>query len=84
MGPDVSVWSHQKGMDVLEAYEARTGARVRVREGHWKKVFAGMCGRVQKCWADSEYAAVDVVFEDGHVELFWLPNLDVVDGDIAV
>jgi hypothetical protein len=42
-----------------------------------------MCGRVQKCWAGSEYAAVDVVFEDGHIELFWLPNLDVADGNIA-
>ena len=67
----------------MEAFEAHRGTVVRVREGHWKGKFAGMCGRVQKCWADSEYAAVDVVFDDGHIELFWLPNLDVADGDIA-
>jgi hypothetical protein len=71
-------------VNVLEAYEARTGTVVRVREGHWKTKFTGMCGTVQKCWADSEYAAVDVVFEDGHIELFWLPNLDVVEGDIVL
>lgn len=71
-------------MSVLEAFEARSGTRVRVREGHWKGKFAGMYGTVQKCWADSEYAAVDVLFEDGHMELFWLPNLDVVDEDVAV
>ena len=74
----------EKGMIVLEAHEARTGTLVRVREGHWKTKFAGMCGTLQKCWADSEYAAVDVVFEDGHLELFWLPTLEVVNEDIAV
>jgi hypothetical protein len=68
----------------LLAYEARKGTMVRVREGHWKTEFAGMVGTVEKCWGDSDHAAVDVMFEDGHVELFWLPNLDVVDEDIAV
>jgi hypothetical protein len=71
-------------MNVLEAYEARKGTIVRVREGHWKTKFAGMCGTLQKCWADAEYAAVDVMFEDGHLELFWLPNLDAVDENIAI
>lgn len=73
----------RKGISVLEAFEARRGTMVRVREGHWKARFAGMCGTVQKCWAESEYAAVDVVFEDEHMELFWLPNLEVVDEDTA-
>ena len=43
-----------------------------------------MCGTIQKCWGYSEYADVDVLFEDGHLELFWLPNLEVVEEDIAV
>ena len=68
----------------MEPYEARRGTRVRVREGHWKSDFAGMCGTIQKCWGYSEYAAVDLLFEDGHLELFWLPNLEVVEEDIAV
>jgi hypothetical protein len=68
----------------LEAYDARRGTVVRVREGHWKTDFAGMLGTVQKCWGTSEQAAVDVLMEDGRLELFWLPNLDVVDEDIAV
>jgi hypothetical protein len=37
-----------------------------------------------KCRVDSEHAAVNVMFEDDHIELFWLPDLSVVDEDIAV
>jgi hypothetical protein len=29
-------------------------------------------------------AAVDVLMEDGRLELFWLPNLNAVEEDIAV
>jgi hypothetical protein len=50
-----------------------------VRKGHWKAEFAGMLGTVQACWGRSEHAAVDVLLEDGRSELFWLPNLEVVD-----
>ncbi len=60
------------------------GAVVRVREGHWKTEFGGMLGTIQACWGNSEHAAVDLLMEDGRLELFWLPNLDAVEGDIAV
>jgi hypothetical protein len=69
---------------ILEAYDARRGIVVRVREDHWKADFAGMLGTVQKVWGQSEYAAVDVLMEDGRLELFWLPNLDAVEEDVAV
>jgi hypothetical protein len=68
----------------LQAYEARRGKVVRVREGYWKSQFAGMRGTVRNLWGQSEYAAVDVLLEDGRSELFWLPDLAVVDEDIAV
>jgi hypothetical protein len=70
----------------LQAYEARRGTVVRVKDGHWKNDFAGMRGTVQNLWGQSEHAAVDVLLEDGRSELFWLPDLAVVDGegDIAV
>ena len=60
---------------LLQAYDARRGTVVRVREGHWKSQFAGMRGTVQNLWGQSEYAAVDVLLEDGRSELFWLPDL---------
>ena len=68
----------------LQAYEASRGTVVRVREGHWKNEFAGMRGTVQHCWGHSEHAAVDVLLDDGRLELFWLPDLSIVDEDIAV
>jgi hypothetical protein len=43
-----------------------------------------MRGTVQNLWGQSEHAAVDVLLEDGRSELFWLPDLAVVDEDIAV
>jgi hypothetical protein len=73
-----------QGEDSVQSHEARRGTVVRVREGHWKTDFAGMLGTVQECWSQSEHAAVDVLMEDGRLELFWLPNLDAVDQDIAV
>jgi hypothetical protein len=68
----------------VQANEARRGTVVRVREGHWKSQFAGMRGAVQHLWGQSEYAAVDVLLEDGRSELFWLPDLSVVDEGIAI
>ncbi len=80
------VWPHlfDVGVNALEAHEARRGTLVRVREGHWKTGFGCMLGTVQACWGKSEHAAVDVLMENGRSELFWLPNLDAVDEDIAV
>ena len=68
----------------MQANEARRGTVVRVREGHWKSQFAGMRGTVRNLWGQSEYAAVDVLLEDGRSELFWLPDLSVVDEGIAI
>ena len=61
-------------VDVLLAYEARRGTRVE---------FAGMFGAIQKCWGNSEHAAVDVLLDNGRLELFWLPDLSVVDDEDA-
>jgi hypothetical protein len=68
----------------VQANEARRGTVVRVRDGHWKSRFSGMKGTVQHLWGDAEHAAVDVLLEDGHSELFWLPDLSVVDEGIAI
>lgn len=68
----------------MQANEARRGTVVRVRDGHWKSQFAGMRATVQNLWGNSAHAAVDVLLEDGRSELFWLPDLSVVDEDIAV
>jgi hypothetical protein len=71
-------------LTLMQANEARRGTVVRVREGHWKGQFAGMRATVQNLWGQSEHVAVDVLLEDGRSELFWLPDLFVVDEDITV
>ena len=72
------------GVKLIDWHEARRGTVVRVREGHWKTEFAGMLGTIQECWGRSEHAAVDLLMEDGRQELFWLPNLDAAEEDVAV
>lgn len=74
----------RREVNILKSYEARRGTMVLIREGHWKTELAGMYGTIQKCWGNSEHAAVEVLLEDGHLEFFWLPDLEVVEEDIAV
>ena len=69
---------------LLQAYEARKGKVVQVRNGHWKDEFAGMRGTIQARWGNSEHAAVEVLLEDGSSELFWLADLSEVDEHITV
>jgi len=57
---------------------------VRVREGHWKSQFAGMCGTIQEPWVSAVHGVVDVLLEDGNSRLFWLADLSVVDEEITV
>ena len=68
----------------MQAYEARRGKVVPVRQGHWANEFAGMRGTIQERWGNSEHVAVDVLIEDGSSELFWLADLTEVDEDIRV
>jgi hypothetical protein len=75
-GPDEGI--HRRLL-LLQAYEARRGKVVYVRQGHWKDEFAGMRGTIQERWGNSEHAAVEVLLEDGSTELFWLADLSEVD-----
>ena len=68
----------------MQAYEARRGTVVRVRDGHWKSQFGGMRGTIQKPWASCAHGAVDILLEDGSLRLFWLSDLSVVEEDITV
>jgi hypothetical protein len=36
----------------MEAYEARRGTVVQVRDGHWKSELRGMRGTIQVCWGN--------------------------------
>lgn len=68
----------------MEAHVARTGMKVRVKQGHRKPEFDGMMGIVKTCFGQSSYTALDVELEDGRLELFWFYQLDEVDGSAGV
>ncbi len=70
-------------MILLERQEARTGVRVRVKEGYRKSDLIGMRGTVQQCWGHPDYAAVDVLLENGHAELLWFHELEAVEDSHA-
>ena len=68
----------------MESSEAHKGTVVRVRDGDWKSQFAGMRGTIQKPWVSYAHGAVNVLLEDGSLRSFWLPDLAMVNEDIAV
>jgi hypothetical protein len=68
----------------LQPYEARRGTAVRVKDAHWKSEFGGMHGTIHWRSGQSEHAMVEVLLEDGRLELFWVPNLEAIERDIAV
>lgn len=67
----------------MEPHHARTGMLVRVKEGYRKCDLVGMRGTVQGCWGHPDYAAVDILLEDGRSVLLWFRQLDVVGGSHA-
>jgi hypothetical protein len=55
-----------------------------VKDAHWKSEFGGMHGTIQWRSGQSEHAMVEVLLEDGRLELFWVPNLEAIERDLAV
>jgi hypothetical protein len=72
-------------LKVLQAFDARRGTVVRVKNGHWKSQFSGMHGTIQEWLVGYVPAgAAEVLLEDGSLRLFWLSDLTVVHEDITV
>lgn len=60
----------------MQAHEARPGMTVRVKGEHWKSVYSGMRGTVERRWGHADHPALDVRLEDGRLQLFWFHELD--------
>lgn len=62
--------------------EALVGARVRVCEDHRSAHWRGEEGTVRARWGDPQYVALDVLLDDGILQLFWHHELrHAGDGD---
>ncbi len=69
----------QAGPRVLSE-EARIGKRVRVREGARRRpTLPAPAGTIEKRWGDPGHAALDVLFDDGSLRLFWYHELEEED-----
>jgi hypothetical protein len=71
-----------------EAYvrseEACVGKRVRVRErAHLGPTLSASVGTIKERWGDPVYTALDVLFDDGSLRLFWHHELEEVDASDA-
>jgi hypothetical protein len=59
------------------AEEARIGRRVRVREGARRRpTLPASVGTIEKSWRDPSYLALDVLLDDGSLQLFWHHELE--------
>ena len=64
--------------------EAQIGKRVRVREGVLlRPTLPASVGKIEKRWGDPNYAALDVLLDDGLLQLFWYYELEEVDANEA-
>jgi hypothetical protein len=64
---------------VLESSEAHIGTSVRVLGGA-KRPGTGRVGTIVLAYGHPDQLAVDVLFEDGIVELYWCHELQRMDG----
>jgi hypothetical protein len=70
----------EMGMNLLASQDARPGMRVRVHNSYRNPQFEGMLGTIKNCFGDPEYPALDVRLDDGRLELFWIHQLERVEG----
>ena len=64
----------------MQSHEARPGISVRVLKSFKKPEFEGMLGTIRNCFGDAEYPALDVQLEDGRLELFWVHQVEKLEG----
>jgi hypothetical protein len=57
---------------------ARIGKRVRIRADHRSLALRGLEGMVENRWGNPEHVALDVLFDDGRLELFWYHELEEI------
>jgi hypothetical protein len=60
----------------MQPHEALIGMRVRVLESDRRAELRGMFGRIEHRFGQPEYLVLDVLLDDGRLELFWAHKLE--------
>ena len=63
----------------MESKEAMIGMRVRVDEALRESKLRGLLGTIRGRWGDPEYLALDVLLDDGRLQLFWHHELGEIE-----
>ena len=63
----------------MESHEASIGTFVGVLDGA-KRTGKGRVGTIERTYGHPDYLAVDVLFDDGSVELYWHYQLRRTEG----
>jgi hypothetical protein len=59
--------------------EAIIGTRVKVREDHRSAQLRGESGTIKHRWGDPNYVALDVLLDNGLLQLFWFHELQAIE-----
>jgi hypothetical protein len=63
----------------VRSEEANVGKRVRVREvTRQSPRLSASVGTIERRWGDPSYTALDVLFDDGSLRLFWHHELEEI------
>jgi hypothetical protein len=60
----------------MQPHEALIGMRVRVLESDRRAELRGMFGTIEYRFGQPKYLALDVLLDDGRLELFWAHGLE--------
>lgn len=63
----------------MESHEAQIGTSVGVLDGA-RRAGKGRVGNIVQTYGHPDYLAVDVLFDDGSVELYWHYQLRTTEG----
>ena len=63
----------------MKSKEARIGVRVRVGESLRESELRGLLGTIRGRWGDPDYVTLDVLLDDGHLQLFWHHELEGIE-----
>lgn len=55
------------------------GTRVKVREDHRSAQLRGEKGTIEHRWGDPHYVALDVLLDNGLLQLFWFHELQAIE-----
>jgi hypothetical protein len=68
-----------EGVSVMISEDAMIGMRVKVREDHRSAQLRGERGTIKHRWGAPDYAALDVLLDNGSLQLFWFHELRTIE-----